>query len=186
MEPSRKGRFLFLYNPYFCTLDCFIHPKGYWIKKMSKTETVKSNLEQGYNCAQAILAAFAGDYGMSRDLALKLSLNLGGGCAFRGEICGAVSTALLIYGLHFGSEQPVDELSQEIVFHLSSDHIREFKQTFGTITCRELLGRDIGSPDDFAMIMENDLFRLKCPKFILDSVRILERNIEEAEEKFRR
>jgi len=152
---------------------------------MSKAEKVRQNLAAGYNCAQSIMAAFAEDYGISRELALKLSLNLGGGCAFKGEMCGAVSTAFLIYGLHFGSDMANDELAEEIVYQLSSSHIREFKDLHGKLQCHELLGYNISNPDDFATIMEDDLFKLKCSGFILDSVRILESNIAETEKKLK-
>lgn len=150
---------------------------------MSKIEDIRANLTTGYNCGQAIMAAFAEDYGISRETAIKMSMNLGAGCAFRGELCGAVSAALLIYGLHYGTDQVNDELKQEIVFHLSSEHLNEFKELFGSLNCRELLGLDVKNPDDFLRINEDDLFRLKCTRFVSESARILIRNIEEMKSK---
>ncbi len=150
---------------------------------MSKTDKVKHYLEQGYNCGQAIMAAFAEDYGMTTEAMMKLSFNLGGGLGFQGGICGALSSALLIYGLQFGSDQPNDELPCEVVYQLSMAHIGKFSDTFGTTQCKELLGYDISNPDDFARIMEDDLFQLKCVRFIIESVRILEHNISETKKK---
>lgn len=146
---------------------------------MNKIEQVKTLLESGYNCGQAIMAAFAWECGISRELALKISLNLGGGCAFRGEICGAVSATLLIYGIKFGTDRPNDELNEEIVYHYSSEYVREFTSIHGSIRCRELLGHDLSNPDGFARIMEDGLFKLKCSRFVLDSARILEQKLNE-------
>ena len=146
---------------------------------MNKIDQIKQNLEVGYNCAQVIMAAFAEECGISREIALKLSAGLGGGCAYRGEICGAVSASLLIYGLCYGSDLPNDELREEIVYHHSSEHIREFTSMHGTIRCRELLGHDLSNPDGFAEIMEDGIFKLKCSRFVIDSARILERKLDE-------
>lgn len=122
---------------------------------------------------------FAEECGISREIALRLSAGLGGGCAYRGEICGAVSAAILIYGLCYGSELPNDELNEEIVYHHSSEHIREFSGTHGSIRCRELLGHDLSNPDGFAKIMEDGLFKLKCSRFVLDSARLLKMKLDE-------
>jgi C_GCAxxG_C_C family probable redox protein len=152
---------------------------------MSKSELVTQNLKKGYNCAQAIMEAYAVNYGLSREQALKLSHNLGGGFAFRGELCGAVSAALLIYGLHFGSDRVHDELSEEIIFHLSSEHTRKFIELHGTLQCKELLGCNMNNQDDFSNLMDDDFFKMKCFRFVLDSVQILEQNIRETENKIK-
>jgi C_GCAxxG_C_C family probable redox protein len=150
---------------------------------MKNTEKVKQYTLNGYNCAQSILAAFGEDYGLQKDLAFKLAQNLGMGCAYRGEICGAASAALLVYGLKFGSDQPNDELSNEILYNFSSDHIKEFEKLHGSIQCRELLGYNVSIPHELDKIMELNLFRFKCPNLINDSARILERNIKSYDEK---
>ena len=145
---------------------------------MKKLDKVKYYSLNGYNCGQSILAAFGEDYGLNKELAFKLGQNLGMGCTHRGEICGAVSAALLIYGLKYGSDQPNDELSNEIVYNLSNEHIAEFEELHGTIQCKELLGYNVAIPEEMEKIMELNLFRFKCPNLIFDSARILERKIE--------
>ena len=35
--------------------------------------------QEGYNCSQAVFAAFADKYGIDRELALRLSASFGGG-----------------------------------------------------------------------------------------------------------
>jgi len=144
---------------------------------------VRQYYSNGYNCAQSILAAYGEEYGLNKELALKLAQNLGMGCAYRGEICGAVSAALLVYGLKYGSDQPNDELSNEIVFNLSDEHIKEFEELHGSIQCKDLLGYSPIIPEDLDEIISQKLFLFKCPNFIFDSVRILESKIEKTENK---
>ena len=54
-----------------------------------------------FNCSQAVFTAFATEYGISEELALRLGTSFGGG-ARNGEMCGAVLGALMVLGLKFG------------------------------------------------------------------------------------
>ena len=64
-------------------------------KIMTKSEKALELFSNNFNCSQAVLTAFAPDFGLDEQLALKLGTSFGGG-ARNGEICGAVSGALLI------------------------------------------------------------------------------------------
>lgn len=141
---------------------------------MSKLDKVKEYSESGYNCCQSVLAAFGEDFGLDKNVALKMAKNFGSGCVYRGEMCGAISAALMIYGLKYGSDKPNDELASEIVYNFSRKHIQEFEKIHGTILCKELLGYHVGYPEDLEKIYEQRLFKSKCPTFIKDSAKILE------------
>ena len=56
---------------------------------------------KNFNCSQAVLTAFAEDFGLSEKLTLSLGTSFGGG-ARNGQLCGAVSGALMVLGLKFG------------------------------------------------------------------------------------
>ncbi|MEI7597642.1 MAG: C-GCAxxG-C-C family protein [Bacteroidota bacterium] len=150
---------------------------------MNKQEKVKEYSESGYNCCQSVLAAYGEDFGLDIHLSLKLAKNFGSGCVYRGEICGAVSAALMIYGLKYGSDLPNDELSSEIVYNYSRDHIKEFEKIHSSINCKDLLGLNVGFPEDLEKINEQKLFKWKCPVFIEDSVKILENNLNKSKTK---
>ena len=70
-------------------------------KLESKVEKSANYFKNGFNCAQAVLAAFAEGFGLSEEMALKVATQFGGG-ARKGEMCGAVSGALMVLGLKFG------------------------------------------------------------------------------------
>lgn len=144
---------------------------------MNKLEKVKEYSESGYNCCQSVLAAYGEDFGLTKELAFKIAKNFGSGCVYRGEICGAVSAALMIYGLKYGSDLPNDELSGEIVYNYSREHIKKFEKIHSSINCKDLLGLNVGFPEDLEKINEQKLFKWKCPTFISDSVSILEKAI---------
>ena len=68
---------------------------------MTKAEKAVDLYGKNFNCSQAVLTAFAEDFGLSEKMALSLGTSFGGG-ARNGQMCGAVSGALMVLGLKFG------------------------------------------------------------------------------------
>lgn len=63
-----------------------------------KSKNVEYGLEvfsQNFNCAQSVLIPFANALGMDQDGLLRLSSPFGAGVSRQGEVCGAVTGALL-------------------------------------------------------------------------------------------
>ena len=111
---------------------------------MNKTEYVSELFASGYNCAQSVFAAFAEDYGLDRDTALKIGSALGSGVRC-GEICGAVTGAALVIGLKNGFMSADDHVGKE----RCAGEIKDFTQRFigdnGALVCRDILGVDIST-----------------------------------------
>jgi len=59
---------------------------------MTKAEKASELFANNFNCSQAVLTAFAPDFGLDEKLALMLGTQFGGG-ARTAEMCGAVSGA---------------------------------------------------------------------------------------------
>ena len=51
-------------------------------------EIAVTSFSQNFNCSQAVFSAFAPQFGLERETALKLASPFGGGVARRGEVCG--------------------------------------------------------------------------------------------------
>jgi C_GCAxxG_C_C family probable redox protein len=68
----------------------------------AKTERAKQFHELGYGCAQAVLASFAEDYGLSEEAALRISTGFGSGMGRLCEVCGALTGAFMVIGLKHG------------------------------------------------------------------------------------
>ena len=54
------------------------------------------------------------------------------------------------------------------------EFIEKFRKENGSILCRDLLGADIHSPDDFNKPEAQEGFKTVCPKMVAAAVRILE------------
>lgn len=87
---------------------------------------------QGCNCAQAVLCSVCSQYGLDQDTAFALTTFFGKGMR-RGEVCGAVTGALMALGLKHGTEDSRRSLD-------SLKFMNEFSQKFGSCICREIIG----------------------------------------------
>ena len=87
--------------------------------------------ESGCNCCQAVIMCCAEKYGLTEQQAYALGAFFGAGMR-SGEVCGAVSGALMGLGLEYG-----DENNRQC--GKSQEFLRAFKAEHGSILCRELL-----------------------------------------------
>ena len=140
---------------------------------MTKSEKALELFANNFNCSQAVLTAFAADFGLEEELALKLGTSFGGG-ARNAEICGAVSGALLVLGLKYGHYVATDNEQKSRSYAIAVDYTNRFKETHGSIVCRDLLKYDLTIPEEAACIKEKCLFAEICPKMIKSAVEILE------------
>ena len=140
---------------------------------MTRAETALSQFQEGFNCSQAILSAYAGQFGLDEETALKLAAGFGGGMGRMAETCGAVTGAFMVLGLRFGEACP-DRDAKERIYGRVREFADRFKARNGSLVCRDLLGRDISVPENLQLARETYLFSTNCPKFVRDACEILE------------
>ena len=56
-----------------------------------REELARQAFKEGYNCSQAMVAAFSDLMGMDKKTALRLASSFGGGMGRMREVCGAVT-----------------------------------------------------------------------------------------------
>ena len=96
---------------------------------MGIREDAVSFHQLGFNCAQSVLAACGKYTGLEQDTALRVAAGFGGG-VLSGEICGAISGAVMAIGL--------TERDKRQVAALSRDCVESFRRRFGCVRCVEL------------------------------------------------
>lgn len=144
---------------------------------MNHAEKAVEIFGQKYHCSQAVLAAFAEDFGLSEKQALKLGGCFGGGMC-KGEVCGAVTGALMAIGLNNGQCEVEDLASRKLTNDRTIEMLETFKQENGSYLCKDLLGYDISDPEALKIIREKELFTRFCPKMVESAARIAEKIIE--------
>lgn len=109
---------------------------------MSHADRAVELFMTGACCSQAVFGAFAEDFGMDADTAMKVSAGLGAGVGMMRETCGAVTGAALALGLKFGPDK------QAVYPHVHAV-CEQVKQQCGSIICRELLaGVNVPAPTE--------------------------------------
>ncbi len=141
---------------------------------MSKPDCALSLFRQGFSCSQAVAAAFAEDYGLDRDVALRLSQPFGGGIARRADWCGALTGAFLVIGLKHGRFRAEDGAARDKTYALVQDFIVRFTALHGEIKCKDLLGCDLSTPEGRKKADELKLHQTKCEGLVRDAVELLE------------
>lgn len=144
----------------------------------SKAEKSANYFRNGFNCSQSVLAAFATDFDMTEEMALKIATQFGGG-ARKGEMCGAVSGALMVLGLKFGHYHYNAPEEKGSAYKKAEEFMNRFIERNGTVVCRELLGYDVSRQDDMLKIKELDLFKSICPQMIQCATEIVEEMLQE-------
>lgn len=149
-----------------------------YILMIDYTQKAVTTYKNGFHCSQAVLSAFSGKFGMDEQTALKLGGCFGGGMCC-GEVCGAVTGALMVLGLQYGHSDAQDVQAKTLTNAKTMEFINAFKTENGSILCRDLLGYDVSVPEDLAVIREKKLFSQFCPKMVESAARILEKMLAE-------
>ena len=133
------------------------------------TEAVEC-FNNGFNCAQAILSTYCGDFGLDKETALKTACGLGAGMGRLQETCGAVTGAYLVIGLKYGKYLEGDEPAKEITYAKVQEFARLFALKNNTTKCRDLLGVDFLNDDKQTA---SERVKSICPKMVRDAAEIL-------------
>ncbi len=98
------------------------------------------NYKNGYNCSQAVVAAFADLYGMDKRMALRMAASFGGGIGRMRLTCGAACGMFMLVGLETGSDDLSDKAAKMHNYEVVQQLARRFKEENGSLNCGELLG----------------------------------------------
>jgi hypothetical protein len=75
---------------------------------MIHKDKAKQLINEGYHCAQAVVGAYADDFGFDSQNVMKLSTCFSGGMR-HGGMCGCAVSALLVCGMACGAYNPGDK-----------------------------------------------------------------------------
>lgn len=146
---------------------------------MKSSEMAAALFQEGFSCSQSVFTAFAVQYGLDRETALKIGGAFGGGMGRMGDTCGAVTGALMALGLKHAPVRPEDKDIKEQTYALARELAAQFKvRNDGYVMCRDLLGCPIDTPERLQAARDRKLFETLCPKFVRDAAEIAEQLVE--------
>ena len=140
---------------------------------MNHEEKAMKIFEDKFNCSQAVLGAFAEELGIIEEQAMKVALCFSAGVR-KGEVCGAVSGAIMALGLKYGQIGDDEAEKKAIAYEKANEFMERFKSENGSYICKDILGCDISTDEGRAYAQENNSFNEICPQMVKSAVNILE------------
>jgi len=139
----------------------------------SEIEAAEKYFNKGYNCAQALLAAFGPGLGLDRANAVKVAGAFGSGMG-TGDTCGAVTGALMVLGLKHSRTIAGFLMSRERTDEAALEFVARFNARNSSTICRGLLGCNVNSSEGAAEAKKAGHFKKRCPQFVRDAAEILD------------
>ena len=113
---------------------------------MTKSDEAVASYGKRFTCSAAVFSSFSEDLGLDPGTAKKIACGFGAGISKTGNICGAVSGAILVIGLKYGKTVADDDAATEKTRALVRQFIHEFSEKNGSVNCTELLGYNLSDP----------------------------------------
>ena len=132
-----------------------------------QTQHAVELFSRNYNCAQSVYAGGATGKGLSEAQRLALAAPFGGGVARQGEICGALTGALLALGESEGEAMAADPVAGRNALYERARQLTEaFREAHGAILCRELTGCALDTEAGQRAFKERGLHQNLCTKLV--------------------
>lgn len=121
-------------------------------------------LSQGFNCAESVLLANMESAGAEGGWFPRVASGFGGGIARTGQVCGAITGALMAIGWARGrdtADQPKDD-----IYNLGEQLVRDFTSEFGTTSCKMLIDVELSDPEEYKKAEKDGVFERQCAVFV--------------------
>ena len=145
---------------------------------MNHVERAVDLFVEGYNCAQAVAAAFGDLTGLDEKTAAKMASCFGGGMGRMREVCGAVSGMLLVAGVLYGYNDPKATTEKRELYAQVQAMAGQFREELGSIVCRDLLKNPPSDPNPTPRTEQFYKDR-PCARMVATAARIMDEFIEE-------
>ena len=140
---------------------------------MDRVKKATDLFKEGYSCSQSVLGAYADLFGLDMQAALKVASGFGGGMGQMSDTCGALTGAMMVLGLRYGSTNPSDKTAKLENYRKMRDLAEEFKLQAGAKTCRDLLGFDMSTQDGQLAAKQPGAFH-DCPSYVRIAAEIVQ------------
>jgi C_GCAxxG_C_C family probable redox protein len=143
---------------------------------MPRKEKAVQFFKQGFNCSQSIFTAYRQEEKIDEQTALKLATVFGAGVACTGQnLCGAVTGALMAISMKYGRGNREDLEGKPKTYDLAKKFMEEYQRRMGSCVCEDILGINIGSPNNLRKAEQLKLFETKCVDAVKSAADILDR-----------
>ncbi len=138
-------------------------------KKSSSDKSKKSSKDhfmEGSNCSESTLLGISESLGKNCKFIPQIASGFGGGFGRHGEVCGAISGAVMAIGLVHGRKDPKDSEGKEKIYGIIDEYLKIFTEKYGTLNCRNLTGCDMLTPEGLKKIRDEKVHVNICAPIV--------------------
>ena len=138
------------------------------------SDEAEAMYNSGFSCAQSVLACAGRQWGLSREMAVRLGEAFGAGMCRHDQTCGAVTGGLMAIGLKYSRGEWRDDAMRQKANETASEFMARFAALNGSVTCTGVLGVNLADPAGEEEAQRKGLFATVCARAVRDAVEILE------------
>lgn len=112
----------------------------------------------------------SGHFGEGETCLPRVATCFGGGLGRRGEICGALSGALIAVGLRHGRRRGEGPEAKERSYERAARVVDDFRGRFGTVLCCELINVDLSEPEGRETYRRENIRDERCVNYVTTAV----------------
>jgi len=126
-----------------------------------------------YVCSESVLLATCEAFGIEVEekVVPQIAYAFAGGIGNTGAVCGAVAGATMAIGLIQGRGETMKEMMATL--GLAAEFRKRFEAEKGTISCRELTGIDLTTPEGVERLMNSDVPQTVCFPAVATAYRLV-------------
>lgn len=127
-----------------------------------ETNRATKILMEGNVWAESVLLAVCQelDFKVENEIIPKIAFGFAGGLGNTGAVCGAVAGGVMAISLLCERGETMEESFRTL--EVIKEFRRRFEDEMGHISCRELTGTDLSTPEGIAQLMASDIPQTVC------------------------
>jgi C_GCAxxG_C_C family probable redox protein len=123
--------------------------------------------DSGFNCAESVLLALSEQFHQEFPIIPRIATGFGAGVGRSGQICGALSGAVMAVGLLRGCDKGEEEREKRNATYESvRQMVKAFEKEFGSSQCRVLTQCDLQTQEGKEKYRREELRKKLCPKLV--------------------
>lgn len=97
------------------------------------------------------------EMGIKNEFIPRIATPFAGGMGRSGEVCGAVIGGIMCIGIKHGREEPGQWEADNLANGMTQRFVRAFREEMGTLSCRDLTGFDLTTPEGLQAFRKSDV-----------------------------
>jgi C_GCAxxG_C_C family probable redox protein len=134
-------------------------------KKLTAEKAVKL-FDSGFNCAESVLLALSEEFGQTNTVIPRIATGFGAGVGRSGNVCGALSGAVMAIGLKIGCDKAEEKEKRNATYESVQLMIKAFEKEFESIQCKKLTRCDLKTQRGREKYQTQGFRKNLCPKFV--------------------